>query len=115
MHDVYQRFKYQNIMTEDLVAFVNEQLGRDFTPIFDQYLRRTAIPTLELAFHADEGTLSYRWVADERGFDMPIRIGSAGAWQIIEPTTDWKTLPTALTADTVQVATDLYYVDVKIR
>jgi aminopeptidase N len=114
VRDAYQRFKYRNIMTEDLVAFFNERLGRDLTPVFDQYLRRTAIPVLELAFHPDEGTLSYRWKADERAFDMPVRIGAAGAWQIVEPTTDWKTMPTALTKDTVQVATDLYYVDVKI-
>ncbi len=37
-------------MTEDVVRFFNAQLGQDLTPIFDQYLRRASLPTLELAF-----------------------------------------------------------------
>src|SRR5688500_5119874 len=50
LRDFYQQFKYQNILTEDMVRFFNAQLGRNLTPIFDQYLRRAALPTLELAF-----------------------------------------------------------------
>ena len=78
LRDLYQRFKYQNIMTEDLVRFVNAELGRDLTPIFDQYLRRSTLPTLELAFNEAEGTMAYRWKADERNFAMPIRVGAPG-------------------------------------
>jgi aminopeptidase N len=111
IRDFYQRFKYQTIMTEDVVAFFNAQLGRNLTPIFDQYLRRAALPTLELAF-VEPGTLAYRWKADERAFAMPVRIGARGMWQVIEPTTDWKRMPTLLTKEQVEVATDLYYVNV---
>src|SRR5262247_45628 len=39
IHDLFQKFKYQNIMTEDIVAFFNERTGMNLTPIFDQYLR----------------------------------------------------------------------------
>ena len=63
---LYQTFKYQNIMTEDLVRFFNTQLKQDLTPIFDQYLRRAALPVLELAFDEKAGTVAYRWRADER-------------------------------------------------
>ena len=111
MRDFYQRFKYQNIMTEDVVQFFNAQLGRNLTPIFDQYLRCAALPTLDLAF-VEPGTLAYRWKADERDFAMPVRIGARGTWQVIEPTTAWKTMRTSLTKDNVEVATDLYYVNV---
>ena len=83
VRDIYQQFKYQNIMTEDLVRFINAQLGQDLTPIFDQYLRRAALPTLELAFNEKDGTVAYRWKADERAFAMPIRVGSRDKWQII--------------------------------
>jgi len=112
IHDVFQHFKYQNIMTEDLVRFVNAQLGQDLTPVFDQYLRRTALPTLELAFNDDEGTMAYRWKADERAFAMPIKIGHAGAWQVIHPTTDWQLMRTTLRKADVEVPTDLYFVNV---
>ncbi len=115
VRDVYARFKYRNIMTEDLVEFVNGELGQDLTPIFDQYLRRAALPTLELAFNAEEGTVAYRWQADERAFAMPIRVGKPGAWQTIRPTTDWQSMATDLDKDALEVATDLYYVNVAAR
>jgi aminopeptidase N len=111
LRDFYQRFKYRNILTEDVVQFFNTQLGRNLTPMFDQYLRRATLPTLELAF-VEPGLLAYRWKADERDFAMPVRIGAKGAWQVIKPTTAWKTMRTSLTRDEVDVATDLYYIAV---
>ena len=110
IHDLYQHFKYQNIMTEDIVAFFNSRTGRNLTPIFDQYLRHTALPVLELKFA--DGTVSYRWKADEAGFAMPIRVGTKDNWQVIQPTTEWQTMKTSLKKDDFQVATDLYFVDV---
>jgi aminopeptidase N len=114
IHDVFQHFKYQNILTEDLVSYVNAQLGMNLTPIFDQYLRRAELPTLEVAFNEAEGTMAYRWKAQERAFDMPIKAGRPGAWEVLHPTTDWKLMKTQLKKDDFQVATDLYYVDVSI-
>src|SRR6202012_1670344 len=70
LHDFYQPFKYQNIMTEDGVQYFNQQTGMNPTPVFDQSLRPTAIPTLELKFDASAGTVSYRWQADEKAFAM---------------------------------------------
>ncbi len=112
IHDLFQHFKYQNILTEDVVRFFNERLGQDLTPIFDQYLRRAELPTLELAFNDSEGTLAYRWKADERAFAMPIKAGRAGAWEILRPTTDWQVMKTPIKKDEFEVATDLYYVNV---
>jgi aminopeptidase N len=112
LHDLFQHFKYRNIMTEELVQYVNTQLGRDLTPVFDQYLRRTQIPTLELTFNEPEGTLAYRWKVDERGFTMPIRAGAHGQLQMLAPTTDWKVMKNAIKSDDFEVATDFYYVNV---
>lgn len=108
IRDFYQANKYKNIMTEDVVAFFNTRLKRDLTPVFDQYLRHTALPTLELDFTTTPGSVRFRWKADEAGFNMPIKVGRAGAWQIISPTTEWNTMTTALTKDEFAVATDLY-------
>ena len=110
LHDFYQHFKYQNIMTEDIVAYFNRKTGKNLTPIFDQYLRHTAIPILELKF--SDGAVSYRWKADESKFAMPVRVGTKDRWQIIQPTTEWKTMKTSLRKDEFSVATDLYYVEV---
>ena len=112
LRDLFQQFKYQNIMTEDLVQFFNGRLGRNLTPIFDQYLRRAALPTLELAFNEKEGTLAYRWDAAERSFSMPIKVGTRGQWQTIVPTTDWAVMHAPAAKDEFEVATDLFYVNV---
>ena len=72
------------------------------------------LPTLELAFQSD-GTMAYRWKAVEREFAMPVKVGTGGRWQTIEPTTAWKTMPAPGTRDAVQVATDLYYVNVSTQ
>jgi len=109
----YERFKYQNIMTDDLVRFFNESLKQDLTAVFDQYLRRAALPVLELSFDPAAGTVAYRWRADERAFAMPIRVGDPARWQTIRPTTDWQVMPTT-GAETFKVATELYYVEVAI-
>lgn len=114
VHDTFERFTYQNIMTEDIVRFFNAELKQDLTAVFDQYLRRTELPALELTFDDKAGTVSYRWKADERGFAMPIRVGSRPEWQTIRPTTDWQTMPNKLGKEKFEVATDLYYVNVSI-
>jgi hypothetical protein len=99
-------------MTENMVRFFNTELRQDLTPIFDQYLRRVELPALELAFDEKAGTLAYRWRADERDFAMPVKIGAAGSWQIIQPTTDWTLMTAPMPKDSLEVATDLYYINV---
>lgn len=112
LRDLYQHFKYKTIMTEDMVAYFNRQTGKNLTPIFDQYLRHTAIPALELKFDEANGSVSYRWKVDEAAFTMPVRVGTKDHWQIIQPTTQWQTMKTPLKKDEFAVATDLYFVDV---
>jgi aminopeptidase N len=107
----YQKYKYQNIMTEDIISYFNQQTGMDLTPVFRQYLWHTAIPTLELKFD-EPGVVQYRWVADEKAFTMPIRVGLKEHWETIHPTTEWQTMKTPLTKDQFDVATDLYYINV---
>ena len=55
----------------------------------------------------------YKWRAQEPGFAMPIQVGDPAHWQTIHPTLDWQTMPTTLTPDQFQVATDLFFVHVQ--
>ena len=112
LYNFYQQFKYRNITTDDVVSYFNQQTGMNLTPIFDQYLRHTQIPRLELLFGEAPGMVMYKWSADEETFSMPVRVGAPDHWQIIHPTTEWQSMQTTLTKDEFQVATDLYYVDV---
>ena len=117
----YRKFQYQNIMTEDVVRYFNEQTGMNLTPVFDQYLRHKAIPTLELNFNQTDGNQTdgsqpgkvfYRWKADEKDFAMPVRVGLKEHWEIVYPTTEWQALETPLPRERFEVATDFYYINV---
>jgi aminopeptidase N len=112
LHGFYQRFKYQTILTEDVVAYFNEHSGMNLTPIFDEYLKHADLPSLELRFDEAQGTVSYRWKASEPTFAMPIRVGSKDRWLTIRPTSEWQTTKTPLPKEQFGVATDLYYVNV---
>ncbi|HEV2579167.1 MAG TPA: M1 family metallopeptidase [Acidobacteriaceae bacterium] len=113
VHDFYQQFKYQTIMTEDVIRWWNQRTGMNLTPFFDEYLRRAELPVLELRFNPGDKTMSYRWKADETGFAMPIQVGDPNHWSKITPNTStWQTMPWNGTADEFHVDTDHYYVGV---
>ena len=114
IHDFYQQFKYQNIMTEDVVEWWNKRMGMDLTPFFNEYLRHAALPVLELKFDRENGTVAYRWNSEEAGFAMPIKIGDRAHLTLATPvTTEWKTMPWTADPDTLDVPHDLYYVGEK--
>ena len=94
--------------------YFSQHSRRALTPIFNQYLRRATIPTLELRFDAQAKTVAYRWVANEPAFTMPIKVGDKNHWQVITPTTTrWQMMSTPLDREHFDVATDLYYVNVR--
>ncbi|MEW5982361.1 MAG: DPP IV N-terminal domain-containing protein [Acidobacteriota bacterium] len=111
LREFYQEFKYRNIGTDDVVAFFNRKTRRNLTPIFDQYLRRASLPTLDLQFQ-DSGQVAYRWSADVKGFAMPVKVGRPGQWQVLRPTTDWQVMTTSIARDDFEVGTDWYYINV---
>jgi len=109
----YDRFKYRNISTDDVVRFFNERTGMALTPIFEQYLRHAALPVLELRFDETKGAVAYRWKADAAGFDMPVKAGLREAWTTLRPTAAWQTMPWGAAPEAFEVATDLYFVSVE--
>ncbi len=112
IRETYETFKYQNIMTEDIIELFNRRFERDLTPIFKQYLWRAELPTLVLDFSREPGTVWYRWQCEEPGFDMPVRVGDRNDWTTIHPTSEWQALPTnGRDKDSFQVATELYYIN----
>jgi len=112
LRGLYDRFKYRNIATEDVLRFINAGMGRDLRPVFDQYLRNPAIPVLELKFDEAAGTVAYRWKADVADFDMPVKAGRKDRWQLLKPTTEWQTMKTDLKKDEFEVDVEHFYIDV---
>jgi aminopeptidase N len=81
-------FGLKTITTEDIVGYISRKAGKDFTKIYNQYLKHKNLPILE---HKMLGKQKYyRWLADEKGFDMPVRIKDNGKLIWIYPTNEWK-------------------------
>jgi hypothetical protein len=76
------------------------------------FRRHAAIPILELRFDEAAHSVSYRWLAQEKDFAMPVRVGLKDHWQIIHPTLAWQKMSTGIAEDRFEVATDLYYINV---
>ena len=87
-------FYHQTVTAEQIEQYMIGQTGLNLKPVFDQYLRDIRIPTLE--YRPVAGGIQYRWTNCVAGFAMPVRIclGESGPYQQLQPTMQWKTLPT---------------------
>lgn len=84
-------FYHKTVTTAQIENYIAQQSGLKLDRIFDQYLRHTNIPLLE--YKIENGTLSYRWITDVKGFDMPVRVTlKDGVYSLIKPTNNWKTI-----------------------
>ncbi|HTY35996.1 MAG TPA: M1 family metallopeptidase [Bacteroidota bacterium] len=87
------KFRYTTITADDVIRFVNEKTGKDYTYFFNQYLRTPKIPQLDvsLTFKGDSVMATYRWSADVQDFHMPVKVTTApGKFEFIYPTTAWQ-------------------------
>ena len=107
LRGIQERFRYQSVTTEDIIRCFNEFAGADYTCIFDQYLRYTAIP--EFQYSLDGNRLRYRWKASVPGFHMPVRVNPGGV--LLAATTEWQETTLAQTGG-FGVDTEDYYVRV---
>ena len=119
LRGIQEAFRYATVTTEDVVAFVNRTAGADFTPFFNQYLRRAALPRLDVMLSAKGPvtTARYRWKAEEEKFALPVRVTTApGRFSVIRPTSSWQTLELgAMNPAEFQVDTAWAYIDTQIR
>lgn len=118
LRDIQTHFRYQTITSDQLVAFICQQTKTDYTYFFDQYLKYTGLPTLELTFEENETELivRYRWQADVNNFRMPIRVTTKpGVYSYIYPTADWKVMKIkGMTEAEFEVDEDRFYIDVNL-
>ncbi len=116
LHDFFQHFEYQQIMTEDVVAWWSQRTGMDLTAFFNEYLRHAAAPSFEWRYEPakDAGAspvIQYRFKAEEAGFTMPIRVGDPQHWTTVKPVVgSWLSMPWSATREAFKVDMDHFYV-----
>ncbi len=90
LQGLMNKFRYQTVTAEDVFGFVNEKTGKDYNYFFDQYLKHTKVPQLDvyLTYKGDTLTASYRWNAEVSDFRMPVKVTTApNKYEFIYPTT----------------------------
>ncbi|RNL50183.1 M1 family metallopeptidase [Pedobacter jejuensis] len=84
-------FYHKTVTTAEVENYIANKSGLKLDKVFDQYLRYSKIPVLE--YKINNSMLSYRWVTDVKGFDMPVKVSlKTGNYSLIKPTNDWKTI-----------------------
>ncbi len=118
LRTIQQRFKYKSIDGDDIFKLVNEKTRQDWGYFFEQYLKRTNPPTLEVEItkKGPAVTLRYRWRAEVEDFRMPIKMTSEeGVYVFIIPTTTWQTMRVdKLAPEKFRVAEHQFYVNTKV-
>lgn len=107
--DYVPTFYLKNITATDFITYFNRKSRQNLTPIFDQYLRYTNIPKLEVRYRASG--VQYRWVTDVKPFNMPLVVNVKGKDRRLYPTQTWKTLP-GIQKGEFEPRTDQFYIRV---
>lgn len=92
MLEMNKTFYHKQVITEDVLKFWNMYSPRDLKPVFDQYLKQSSPPNLNVQLIARRGkklTIRYRWENCIPGFDMPVKTNARKKpW--IYPTTEYQ-------------------------
>jgi len=75
-------FYHQTVTSKQVENYISQKSGKDLSKVFDQYLRTTQIPVLELKAEGDK--IKFKWSNCIAGFNMPVKLTN-GQW--IYPTT----------------------------
>lgn len=99
-------FKHQTVSSEQVEDFLSKELGKDLSAYFNQYLRTTKIPKLEVKIFEKE--IEYRYTNIVPDFDMPVIAIINGKEQWIFPNDGWKNEQFTQTIETLEIKEDFY-------
>ena len=108
-------FKYKTINGQEIIDYINQRSGKDFTSFFNQYLKNKDIPEFQyrLIKNGREVALMYKWEAVE-GFEMPLLINFGNEDNWILPVNQWKEVSLGVVdIDDFRVVEELFFIDIK--
>lgn len=84
-------FYHQTVTTQQIENYISREAGFNYQKVFDQYLRTTQIPTLDLKIDSANSTIQYRYSNCVEGFNLPLTIYADNKIIKLKPTTNWTT------------------------
>jgi aminopeptidase N len=108
-------FYHQTVTYDDITKYVSDQSGMNLLPVFNQYLHYKDLPIVEFA--TTNGKLSAKWIANAKGFNMPLKVRvKGGEYKFIKPGNGYFAPVNidSITRDNLEVDTFNYYVGVMV-
>lgn len=103
-------FRHKIIETEDVIEFFSIETDLNLKPFFNQYLRETKIPVLEIEQFGNQ--LNYRFSNTLQDFELPIHIIVNNQKMSITPKTTWQTIKIK-SKSKISFPEDLFYIKLK--
>jgi aminopeptidase N len=114
LHGLNKTFYHQTVSTEQILLFMNHYAQKDFTKMFDQYLRTTKVPILE--YSLKHSVFNFRWTNCIDSFNMPLKVSFNSEPEIfIFPTTEWQNISIPATELKTLTVDRNFYVQAKDR
>ena len=109
-----QTFALQTVTTQQIEDYISKQSGIDLSPVFNQYLRHSAIPVLEYEVKSTNPlTLRCRWKADVKDFNLPVWVGKDSSMPSLKVTTSWQNFELkGVDEKTLDIRDDLGYFNI---
>jgi len=106
-----KEFYHQTVTTQQIEEYIIKESELELESVFDQYLRDYRLPVLEYYFK--NGELVFRWNNVVRNFEMPVKVYINGKEAVLNPTTEWKGIPTS--SKELKVDLDYYISSVEVE
>lgn len=106
LREMNHRFYHKITTSAEVEKFWSEKTGKDLRPLFNQYLRETKVPTLEVT--RQDNKLKYRWSDCLSDFNAPVRMLVNNELIWVTPTTSWKEFKSKKKIETIGVDKNFY-------
>jgi aminopeptidase N len=104
-------FYHKTVTYDDITGYISKGSGINLLPVFDQYLHYSNLPILEIV--TVNGAVYARWIANAKGFAMPVKIRvKGGEYKLInvDSSKPSKIDIAGLTKENMEVDTFNYYI-----
>ena len=106
LREMNKKFYHQIVNSNQIENFWSEKTNKDLSKLFDQYLRNTQIPTLEVK-KINQG-FKFRWTNCISGYNAPIKVIFNGDEIWLEPNTSWQSMYIGRQTDTLLIDPNFY-------
>ncbi len=109
LRTINEKFYHTQVSSKEMETTIEELSGLDLKGFFDQYLRTTQVPELELNWNKQNGTLEYRFTNVVKEFTLPVQLSPEVE---IRPNERWQSRK--LSPQTKITVSPNYYFKVKL-